>query len=178
MAAGGVSPRLAGVTAPRTKALAAAIALLAVPALSACGTNFDAQTDQIYTPADGTNERDGSVDVLNALIVSESAGSGRLIAALVNNDSSEADALQIVEGVGDSAEVVFAIEGGETDIPAGGALQLADDDAAMVVATGSEEVLAPGRFVRVSLTFENGEAAELDVPVLSPGETYDEVELP
>jgi hypothetical protein len=167
------------VNATRTKALAAAAALLAVPALSACGTNFDAQTDQVYTPADGENSRDGSVAVLNALIVSDSPGSGRFIAGLVNSSSSEADTLEGVEGVGDSAEVTFSIEGGDTEIPPGGSLQLADDDSAMVAASGSEEVLAPGKFVRVSVSFENGDSTELNVPVLSSeNETYDDVELP
>ncbi len=164
--------------APRTKALAAAAALLAVPALSACGTNFDAQTDQVYTPADGENSRDASVAVLNALIVSGSPGSGRFIAGLVNSNTSEADTLESVEGVGNSAEVTFSIEG-DTEIPAGGSVQLADDDSAMVTATGSEDVLAPGKFVRVSVSFANGDSAELNVPVLSSeNETYDDVELP
>ena len=165
-------------TATQTKALAAAAALLAVPALSACGPNFDAQTDQVYTPADGENNRDGAVDVLNALIVSDAPGSGRLIGSLVNSNTSEPDTLEGVEGVGDSAEVTFAIEGGDTEIPAGGALQLADADSAMVAASGSDELLAPGRFVRISINFANGETAELNVPVMAPGETYDEVELP
>jgi hypothetical protein len=165
------------VNASRTKVLAAAAALLAVPALSACGTNFDAQTDQVYTPADGENSHDGNVAVLNALIVSETPGSGRFIAGLVNRNSSEADTLEGVEGVGDSAEVTFSIEG-ETEIPPGGGVQLADDDAAMVTATGSEDVLTPGKFVRVSVSFANGDSAELNVPVMAPGETYDDVELP
>ncbi len=160
------------------KALAAAATLLAVPALSACGVNFDAQTDQVYTPADGENSRNGSVDVLNALIVSDTPGSGRLIAGLANNNASEPDSLEGVEGVGDSAEVTFSLDGGDTEIPAGGAIQLADVDAPMVVATGSEELLRAGGFVRVSFSFGNGDTTELNVPVLAPGTTYDDVELP
>jgi hypothetical protein len=166
------------VNATRTKVLAAAAALLAVPALSACGTNFDAQTDQVYTPADGENSYGGTVDVLNAMIVSDTPGSGRFIAGLVNNDSSEPDTLEGVEGVGDSAEVTFSIEGGDTEIPPGGGISLSDDDAAMVAATGSEEVLAAGKFVRVSVSFANGDSAELNVPVMAASETYDDVELP
>ena len=164
--------------ATRTKALAAAAALLAVPALSACGTNFDAQTDQVYTPSDGENSYDGSVDVLNAMIISETPGSGRFIAGLVNNDSEEADTFQSVEGVGDSAEITFAVQGGETEIPPGGSLQLADDESAMVAASGSEDALQAGKFVRVSVGFANGDSAELNVPVMAPGDTYEDVELP
>ncbi|HET6562375.1 MAG TPA: hypothetical protein VFG72_10905 [Marmoricola sp.] len=164
-------------TATRTKALAAAAALLAVPALSSCGGNFDAQTDQMYTPADGVNDYEGSVDVLNALIVSGTPGSGRFIAGL-NNDSTESLTLESVEGVGESAEVTFSIEGGETELPARGYIQLAHDDAAMVVASGSAEALQPGKFVRVSLTFAGGQSAELDVPVLGTSPIYDQIELP
>jgi hypothetical protein len=173
-----VSPRLWRVNATRTKVLTAAAALLALPALSSCGVNFDAQTDQVYTPSDGENSYDGTVDVLNALIVSDSPGSGRFIATLVNNDTSEADTLEGVQGAGDTAEVTFSLEGGETEIPPGGSLQLAGDDAAVVAATGSEELLVAGRFVRLTVTFANGEAAELNVPVMAPGETYQDVELP
>ena len=163
--------------ATRTKVLAAAAALVAVPALSACGTNFDAQTDQVYTPADGENNYDGSVDVLNAMIVSDTPGSGRFIAGLVNNDSQEPDTFESVEGVGESAEVTFSVEGGETEIPPGGGLQLADDGSAMVVASGSEDALQAGKFVRVSVSFANGDTAELNVPVMAPGVTYEGVEL-
>jgi hypothetical protein len=166
------------VNATRSKVLAAAAGLLAVPALSACGTNFDAQTDQVYTPADGENSYDGSVDVLNAMIISETPGSGRFIAGLVNNDSQEADTFEGVEGVGESAEVTFSVEGGETEIPPGGGLQLADAESAMVVASGSEDVLQAGAFVRVSVSFANGDSAELNVPVMAPGDTYEDVELP
>ena len=92
---------------------------------------------------------EGDVDVLNALIVSETPGSGRFIATLVNNVTDEADTLESVQGVGESAEVTFTIEGGDTEIPPGGSLSLAADESAMVAASGSEELLAPGLFVRV-----------------------------
>jgi len=58
----------------RSRGLVAVAVLLAVPALSSCGVNFSAQTDQVYTPAEGALNRDGDVDVLNALIVSDQAG--------------------------------------------------------------------------------------------------------
>jgi hypothetical protein len=51
----------------RSWALAAGALLLAVP-LSSCG--FDKATEREYTPAAGANNRDASVDVLGAAIVS------------------------------------------------------------------------------------------------------------
>jgi copper(I)-binding protein len=163
------------VTATHTKALAAAAVLLAVPGLSACGVNFGAQTDQIYTPADGENARDGAVKVLNALVVSGEPGSGRLIAGLANTES-EGDELVGVRS--DDPAITFEPSGGETAIPARGFLQLADDDAANIVVSGDEEVLRPGRFVRVTFTFANAEEASLNLPVMAPGTDYAGVELP
>jgi hypothetical protein len=165
------------VNATHSKALAVASVLLALPALSSCAVSFGAQTDQVYTPADGENNRDGTVDVLNALIVSETPGSGRLIAGLSNADLEEADSITGVRALGDSEGVTFSLGSGETEIPAGGYLQLADDDAAHITVSGDPEQVEPGAFVRLEFTFQNGEGAELNVPVLSPGSTYDGVEL-
>jgi hypothetical protein len=164
------------VTARHSKALAAAAALLAVPALSACGVNFGAQTDQIYTPADGENSREGMVDVLNALVVSETPGTGRLIAGLSNNDTEEGDALTGVTGAGEDTGLTVALE--EVEIPAGGLVQLAGEDVEAVVVTGEPDQLRPGAFVRVTFQFANAEPATLNVPVLEPGETYADVEVP
>ena len=59
-----------------------------------------AQTDQVYNPAAGVDDRSGSVDVLNALVVSGSDGSGTVIASLVNNDQTHSDSLRSVAGAG------------------------------------------------------------------------------
>ena len=166
--------------APQTRRLvptAAAAVLLAVPALSACGVNFDAQTDQYYTPTDGENNREGTVDVLHALIVSDSPGSGRLIAGLANS-ADEEDELTGVQGLEDDESIQFSLAGGETTIPANGVLQLADDGSAVVAVSGDEEQVAAGGYVRLSFTFANGEQADLNVPVLAPGEDYADVEIP
>lgn len=164
--------------ATKTRLFAAAATLLALPALSACGANFGAQTDQVYTPTDGENSREGTVDVLHALVVSETPGSGRLIAGLANGSSDTEDELTGVRGEEDDQGLQFSLSGGETTIPAGGLLQLADDDSANIVVTGDEEQLRPGEFVRVTFSFANGEEATLNVPVLEPGEDYADVELP
>ena len=158
---------------------AAAVALLlAAPALSSCAsTNFDAQTDQYYTPSDGENNREGTVDVLHALIVSDEPGNGRLIAAL-SNTGDEEDELTSVVGVGEDESIQFTLTKGETAIPAGGMLQMADDGSAVVAVSGDEESVAAGGYVRVSFTFANGEEAEVNVPVLAPGEDYADVQIP
>ena len=92
---------MTAVNATLRRSIAAAAVALAVPALSSCGSNFNAPTDQVYTPGIGVNNRDGSVDVLHALIVSGEDGSGTIIAGLVNNDQRNDDALTEVAGAGD-----------------------------------------------------------------------------
>ena len=164
----------------RRRVRSAAVALLlAVPVLSSCATtNFDAQTDQYYTPTDGENAREGTVDVLHALIVSEEPGQGRLIAALVNGDTENEDALAGIAGAGDDEGVQFEVVEGETTIRPGGSLQLADDGSAVVAVSGDPELVAPGKYVRLTVSFENGEDVEVNVPVLEPGTDYAEVEIP
>jgi hypothetical protein len=193
------------VNATKTRRLVRSTAvamLLAVPTLSSCATtNFDAQTDQYYTPADGENAREGTVDVLHALIISEEPGQGRLIAGLSNpgtsgrapvgaesgdsQDSQEYqteaegdDALTGVRGIDDSEGVQFSIVEGETEIPAGSMLQLANEGSAVVAVSGDPELVAPGKYVRLAFTFESGEEVEVNVPVLAPGVDYADIEIP
>ena len=151
---------------------------MTTPALAACGVSFGAQTDQPYTPADGVSARGGEVDVLNALIVSDTPGTGRLIAGLSNENTGASDTLTGVRGAGEDQSVTFAPSGGSTTIPAGGLLQLADPDAANVVVKGSPDLVKPGGFVRLTFSFQNAQEATLNVPVLEPDETYKDVQLP
>lgn len=166
------SPRLARVTArdlrrARPVALAAAL-LFAVPAFSACTA---AATDEVYTPTKGVNDRAGKVDVLHALIVSDGKDGGRLIAGLVNNNTEDADSLSGVTVADGDAQV--QVGDGETEIPPGGILQLADDDAAVVTVKGT----SLGGYVRLTLTFQNAEPVTLNVPVIPPGEDFAEVQV-
>jgi len=174
---------------------------LAVPTLSSCGVNFDAQTDQYYDPTDGTSNRDGAVKVIDAVIISDQPGSGRLIAALVNSDGSvgapvgiadegtdtstatptqapQDDTLTGVQGVGVDQSITFTLEGGDTTIPAGGTLQLADQGSAVVGVSGDAERVSPGGFVELKFIFQNAEEATLEVPVLPPDDTYSDIPIP
>ena len=142
----------------RRRVAAAAVAL-AAPVLSSCA--FDAPTDQVYTPGAGTNARTGTVDVLHAAIVSDTEGTGTVIAALVNNDLKDADRLVEVAGAGDDQAIT--VESGDgVELDAGGAYQLADEGE--ITATGGQ--IRPGRFVALTFTFERGESVTLDVPVV------------
>jgi hypothetical protein len=144
------------------RSIAAAALLLAVPALSACGVSFGAQTDQVYNPSVGTDDRSGQVDVLNALIVSGSNGSGTVVATLVNNDQQHDDTLKSVAGAGRDSSLTVQ-PGGDTTIPAGGLLNLATQGS--ITARGKR--IVPGNVVEITFSFDRAEAITIGVPVVS-----------
>ena len=145
-----------------TAAVALAFPVLSL-GLTACG--FDAPTDQVYNPAVGVNEQRGAVDVLNALVVSGSDGSGTVVASFANNDQEESDALTGISGPGVQVEVAA-----DATIPQGGLLNLSDGS---VTITGEEVV--PGSFVRLTFTFGRGEAVTLQAPVMANDGDYADI---
>ena len=140
----------------RSTALALGGLLLAIPALTSCGFNY--ATDRPYTPAAGANNRDASVDVLGAVIVSGQDNSGTFIASLSNNDQTKDatfDSLAGADGntiqVGDFSAMTIA---------PGGLLNLATDGGVPV-----SGAFVAGEFVPVTLSF-GGEQVSLKVPVV------------
>jgi hypothetical protein len=144
------------------RSIAVAAALLAAPLTASCGVNFDAQTDQPYNPAVGVNDRSGSVDVLNALVVSGTAGSGTVVATLVNNDQQRNDTLRTIGGAGVDSSLTVKVTGNKT-IPADGVLNLGKTGQA----TAQGKAISPGKFVRITFSFDRGQAITVDVPVVS-----------
>ncbi len=138
------------------RTLALATTTVALSLLSACGAW---PTQEPYTPAVGTYNQDGSVDVLNGVIVATEDGSGTFIAALSNNGDTEPASLEALEGV-DAAQLT-AEEFSPIEVPPSGLVNLAQDGGVPV--SGEFEL---GDFVPVSLQFDNGERAELEVPVV------------
>ena len=156
------------------RSIAVAVAVLAAPVLSSCGVNFDAQTDQVYNPAVGVNDRAGTVDVLNALVVSGSPGSGTVVATLVNNDQQKADSIRGIAGAGQDSSVAVQV-GGSRTIPAGGMLNLAEKGK---VTVRGKQVL-PGKFVEITFSFDRGEAVTVDAPVMSADNPdYADIKVP
>lgn len=146
---------------PRKLALATAALALTAPLLASCG--FDYATDRVYTPAAGTNDRDGAVDVLGAVVVSTEPGSGTFIASLSNNSTEEPATLEGVSGEGVDSAGFQPVE-----VPAGSLVNLADP-AADIELTGALEA---GDFLELTLTFDNGEEASLEVPVVPNSGDY------
>ena len=145
----------------RSLATAAAVIALAVP-LTSCG--FSYATERDYTPAGGANSREGVVDLLSAVVVSGTEGSGTFVASLSNNDIIDEQSLTGISG-GDPGEDGTAVEAAEFEpvvVPAAGLVNLADPPADIIL-TGD---FAAGDFVALSFDFGNGERVSLNVPVV------------
>ncbi len=155
------------------RSIAAATVVLAAPVLSSCGTNFNAPTDQVYTPGVGVNDRSGDVDVLHALIVSGAHGSGTVIAGLVNQNLDTDDALTSISGSGDDSSISVAPAGPVT-IPSDDLVQLANDGEFSV----EGEQIVPGKFVELTFTFQNAEAVTINVPVVPRSAEFAEIPVP
>jgi hypothetical protein len=137
-----------------------------VPTLGACG--FGYQTDQVYQPGVGVNNRDGNVDVLGAVVVSSVDGSGTFVASLVNKDTSNDD--KLVSGTGEDLQVQVAAP---IEIAADSLVNLADSGAISV----EGETIKAGKFARVTLQFESGQKTTVNAPVVPYSEEFSDVRL-
>ena len=136
---------------------AAGVLLLAAPVLTSCG--FDYATDRPYTPAAGTNDQGGPVDVLGAVVVSAEDGSGTLVTSFSNNDADAAATVQTIAGAGDDAALTLS-KFDPIQIPAGGMVNLADADTPITV----EGDFETGDFLTLKITFGDGTSSQLEVP--------------
>ncbi len=143
----------------------AASALALATTLSSCG--FDYATDRVYTPAAGPLDRDATVDVLSAVIVSKAPGAGTFIAGLSNNSGSEAITFEAIRPVGDTTIAFDDFEARR--IPRLGFENLSEPGNGIGV-TGEFEA---GEFVTVQLAFDNGETVEMNIPVVTDCDEFD-----
>jgi hypothetical protein len=150
---------------PTTSRLALSIGalVLAVPGISACG--FSYATDNENTIANGVTNKDGTVDVLNAMIVSSEAGSGTFIASLANNDAIEPVSLESIDFGANSTVEVAAFD--PVEVPPHGLVNLSEGQGIKV--SGDFEA---GSFISLTLGFDNGESADMDVLVVADDDEY------
>lgn len=135
-------------------------ALLLTASASSCG--FDLATNRVNTIAPGTTDRDGTVDVLNAVIVSAEEGSGVFITTLVNNNLEEDASLDGL--VADDAEAVQVEEFTPIALEANGIVNLAAEGQQGIPVKGEE--LSAGDVVSMTLQLSGGQVVQLDVPVV------------
>ncbi|KRF19113.1 hypothetical protein ASG90_04395 [Nocardioides sp. Soil797] len=167
------------------RAVAAGTLVLAAPVLTSCGFNF--ATDKVYTPAPGANNRDASVDVLNAVIVSTKDGKGTLVTTLVNNETEagRTDTLESVTGTAPDKSEVTVDVAKSVEIPPRGYTRLATATSDNGLGEkppadadgGTYAVYQPGlkvsgnfrtgEFVKLTLTFKNAGDVAVEVPVVA-----------
>jgi hypothetical protein len=148
------------------------VALLLAPVLAACSVNFNAPTDQVYTPGRGVNDRSGDVDVLAALIVSGRDGSGVVVATLVNNVLDEDDTLVDVSVNGTTANFTPAMQ--NVTIPGNGLVNLADEAGVTIEAPG----VVAGMFADITFTFQRAQQITVHAPVVSNTGDYADIPMP
>jgi hypothetical protein len=140
----------------RCLALGAA-GIAATATLTACG--FDYPTDRINNPVAGVDYRQGTVDILNAVVVAKQPNSGTFVATFVNGSPDKTIALQSASGDNTAISTVdarpFSLQpntlrnlAAKKGIPVSGSFSL-------------------GQFVTISFQFDDGETASLDVPVVA-----------
>jgi hypothetical protein len=140
----------------RSLALGAA-GLAAIATLGACG--FDYPTDRINNLTAGVQYRDGTVDILNAAVVAKQADSGTFIATFVNSSPSKTISLQTASG---DNTTISTVNASPFTLKPGGMVNLAASKGIPVSGT-----FALGQFVTITFQFDDGESANVSVPVVS-----------
>ena len=141
----------------RLRAPVGALALAA--SLASCGFNY--ATDRVYDVAAGTTNRDASVDVLSAVIVSAQTGSGTLVTSFSNNDQGKVARVTDIAGGGQSSVQVENFH--PIKIPAGGLVNLATSGTGIVLRAPD---LRAGGFETLTFSFGDGSSEDVDIPVV------------
>jgi len=148
----------------RNLALAAGTLVLMLPGVTACGFNY--ATDRDYTPAAGVNDQSGTVDVLNAAIVSAADGSGTFVATLSNGDRTQAISLDSL-GFGSDATTAAA-SFSPIEVPPARSVNLADGQGIKV-----SGAFTRGAFLEVTLGFSDQSKITMRVPVVAAEGQWD-----
>jgi hypothetical protein len=154
----------------RSLRLVAGALVLALPLLGSCG--FSKATDRVYTPGAGTNNRDGVVKVLTAVIVAAQPDSGTFIASLSNSSTDTDYQLSSVAGFGDWSDLTVEPSELSIDIPARGFVNLVDEDP--ITVSGDFEA---GRVAELTLSFDSGDTVTMRVPVVYACNAYEGLDV-
>ena len=148
----------------RLRIAATAIALASTFALSACGSNFGAQTNHSYQAAVGTNIRSGPIQVFNALFVDNGDGTATFSGALLAPDGAQEIVSATVNG--EEVALVAPIALAENKLFTVGAQ-------GEIIATLSPEAI--GRNVTLTLTSASGDSLTVSAVVVERTSMYDSV---
>lgn len=158
----------------RRRLTAVSLTVVAGLTLTACGTSFDAQTNQVYQPAVGANER-GEVESHNTLLVANRDGSATLSAGVTS--TLDADQTLTKVTVTDEAGETLSVQAPKSalTLPAGALVTLGGvtTDSVFVVTSGAD----PGAYVRITYTFSDSSPLEVRAPVVARADHAAEYEF-
>lgn len=178
----------------RTRRTAAAsLTLVAALGLSACGTGFDTAVNQQYQAAVGADNREGDVEILNALVVAdegplepaeqvevseaegeaeeteaperEAAEAGTVAASLVNNGDDDVVLTSITAGSVDGEQVEVTGRG-RVSVPKGQLVRLGVDARTLFAVSPVDA----GRYVELTFTFDDGSTVVVNTPTVARGD--------
>ncbi|RKS79977.1 hypothetical protein CLV35_0395 [Motilibacter peucedani] len=141
--------------------------------LAGCGSGFDAQTNQVQYPGDGTNVTSGSLKVLNAVIVAGSSGSTvtMTIANTANANALTPDiAARAVTLAGVASGDAQASISGPTKVAAQSTLQVGGSSGTTAQFSGAS--FEPGSYVPLTVQLDPSQSLSLTVPVVAEAGYY------
>ncbi|PZE82670.1 hypothetical protein [Curtobacterium sp. MCBD17_032] len=133
------------------------VAVAASIALGATGCEFlsPARTKEIRQITDGVDVSTGSIDVRNALLITDTGEDARFVGTLVNTGERDRTVTLELDGTDQTVEV-----------PSNSTLVLADDEQHDTV--DFDDVTAkPGSLVKMYFSYQGAEGASATVPVLT-----------
>ena len=158
------------------RSLAGCVAVVAGMLTVGCSSSFDAQTNQIYQPAIGSDNRHHDVYVLDALVVTDGTNLGTISAGLVNEVVHRGDALiRVTADSADGNRVHGMIRGGQVRLPSQQLVQLADTGD---VTLSAAKPLNIGGSITVTFTFRNAAPVTLDLPIVKNTGDFIHVPVP
>lgn len=163
--------------------LAATTVAVATLSAGACGTSFDAQTNQQYQAAVGADDRAADVQVLHALLVVSTNGGATLSATLVNKTDTDQrlTSATLVDGEGNELELV-STDTEDLEIAPGQARTLGQTEEAarqspskVYTTSGVEDI---GLYFTLTLSFDGADDVEIAIPSVTRTSVYADVALP
>jgi copper(I)-binding protein len=144
------------------------VVALACCTLTGCAADFGAQTNQPYQPGVGTDDRSGTVFVLNALVVANTNGDGTLVGTLINEAKSNDALVSVTAHDAKGAQITT------TQLPQPIPL---DSQIAVKLQTGGQVRLTGngvqlGSFVTVTFSFQQAAPISVEVPIVPNGPIY------
>lgn len=158
---------------------AAVAAAVAVLALGACGTSFNAQTNQQYQAGIGADLRDSPVQVLGAMLVSDDDGNATLSATLLNKSGSDQRLTDVRLVDGQGTELELSSTSPEdlvlTDQTSRTLGSVSNDNEAQQSKVYTTTGVEPGRYYTLTLTFDEAGEVEIYLPAVRRNAIYDDV---